>query len=353
MNSSEIAKIAGVSRSTVSRVINNYPNVPEETKEKVLKVISEYDYVPHASARMLAGGKNKVIGLFIIDIVPGKKDIKNRITKSPYYLELTSSVIEYASEREYNILVQIVHSSEGYNQIKECFYNKTISGGIFIGENNDDPIIKKIINDGYKVALIDQDMRLEDDAYSKCIIVNADNFSGAYNATNYLINSNHRKIAHITGDIGKFSAIERVKGYKKALEDANLSIENEFIVNSTFIEEGGYNSTKKLLLQDNKPTAIFASNDKIAIGAMRAIKEVGLKVPDDISIIGFDDIEECKYLNPQLTTIKMDLDKMAELVTDLIITSIEKDETIATYHTVPVGLVERESCLELNDKNQL
>ena len=346
MNSSDIAKIAGVSRSTVSRVINNYPNVPEETKAKVLKVIRAYDYVPHASARMLAGVKNRIIG--IIDIVPRKEIIKNRITKSPYYLELTSSIIEYASERGYKILVDIIHNEEGYKQIKESFYNKTISGGIFIGENNNDPTIKKIINEGYKVALIDQDMRLDDDAYSKCMIVNADNFSGAYNATKYLIDLNHTNIAHITGDIEKFSAIERVNGYKKALQDSNISVKNEFIINSSFIEEEGYSATKKLLSQNNKPTAIFASNDKIAIGAIKAIKEAGLKVPEEISIIGFDDIEECKYLNPQLTTIKMDLAKMAEVVTDLIITSIEYDNKKSNnYYTVPVNLIERDSCIEL------
>ena len=94
MNSNEIAKLAGVSRSTVSRVINNYPNVPEETRKKVLKVIDKYDYVPHASARMLAGVKNRIIGLFIIDMAERSGGIKNRITSSPYYLEFTSSVIE-------------------------------------------------------------------------------------------------------------------------------------------------------------------------------------------------------------------------------------------------------------------
>ena len=104
------------------------------------------------------------------------------------------------------------------------------------------------------------------------MIVNADNFSGAYNATKYLIDLNHTNIAHITGDIEKFSAIERVNGYKKALQDSNISVKNEFIINSSFIEEEGYSATKKLLSQNNKPTAIFASNDKIAIGAIKAIK---------------------------------------------------------------------------------
>lgn len=346
MNSNEIAKLAGVSRSTVSRVINNYPNVPEETRKKVLKVIDEYDYVPHASARMLAGVKNRIIGLFIIDMAERSGGIKNRITRSPYYLEFTSSVIEHASEKGYKVLVHIIHNSKGYKEIKECFYNKTISGGIFIGENNNDEVIKKIINAGYKVALIDQDVR-EDDDYSKCIIVNADNFKGAYTATKYLIDCNHRKIAHITGDIEKFSAIERIKGYKKALEDANIPIKDNFIVKSKFLEESGYESAKELLSNDDKPTAIFASNDKIAIGAIKAIQEAGLRVPEDICIIGFDDIEECKYINTPLTTIKMDLEKMAEVSTDAIITSIEGEENVYTDYTIGVDLIERKTCIEL------
>ena len=242
--------------------------------------------------------------------------------------------------------MHIIHNSKGYKEIKECFYNKTISGGIFIGENNNDEVIKKIINAGYKVALIDQDVR-EDDDYSKCIIVNADNFKGAYNATKYLIDCNHRKIAHITGDIEKFSAIERIKGYKKALEDANIPIKDNFIVKSKFLEESGYESAKELLSNDDKPTAIFASNDKIAIGAIKAIQEAGLRVPQDICIIGFDDIEECKYINTPLTTIKMDLEKMAEVSTDAIITSIEGEENVYTDYTIGVDLIERKTCIEL------
>ena len=346
MKSNDIAKIAGVSRSTVSRVINNYPNVPEETRQKVLKVIEEYDYVPHASARMLAGAKNKVIGLFIIDINERQDGMKNRITRSPYFLEFTSSVIERASENGYKVLVQIIHNIEGYTQIKECFYNKMISGGIFIGENNNDETIKKIINDGYKVALIDQEIT-KNNAYSKCIVVNSDNFKGAYDATKYLIDNNHRKIAHITGDIGKLSSIDRIKGYKKALQDSNISINNDFIIESKFREESGYESAKKLLSQSDKPTAIFASNDKIAIGVMRAMKEMNLKVPQDISIIGFDDIEECKYINPQLTTIKMDLVKMADITTDSIIYFIEKGENKFNEYTVDVELIKRKSCTKL------
>lgn len=348
MNSKDIAKIVGVSRSTVSRVINNYVNVPEETRQKVLNVIKEYNYVPHASARLLTGYKNRIIGLFIIDIVERKCGIKNRITKSPYYLEFTSSVIEAASQKGYKALVHIIHDESRYDEIKECFYNKTISGGIFIGENNGDLEIKKIIKDGYKVAIIDQDINLYNKD-NKCIIVNSDNYTGAYNATKYLISLNHLKIAHITGDIKKFSAVKRLDGYKKALQDSNIPIKNEFIIFSEFIEEGGYNSAKKILSMDDKPTAIFTANDKIAIGAIKAIKEYGLKVPKDISIIGFDNIEESKYLETPLTTMQMELVEMAELATNNIIDSIENDTNFSKSYNVPSTLVVRKSCKNLNN----
>ncbi|NME84089.1 LacI family DNA-binding transcriptional regulator [Clostridium sp. SM-530-WT-3G] len=347
MNSSEIAKLAGVSRSTVSRVINNYSNVPEETREKVLKVIKEHDYVPHASARMLAGSKNRVIGLFIIDMKNKEKSMKNRITKSPYFLEFTSSAIETASEMGYTVLVHIIHNEEGYEKIKECYYNKTISGGIFIGQNDGDEYIKEIIKRGYKVILIDQSIDNDDEIYKKCMIVNADNFNGAYNATKYLIDKHHTQIAHITGETTKLSSNDRIRGYKQALKDAGIPINKNLIVNGEFVEKSGYDAVKKLLSKNIKFTAIFASNDKIAFGAIKAIKEAGLKVPEDISVIGFDDIEASKYFDPPLTSIKMELVEMADIAAKSIITSIEDDMKFSANYVIPVTLKERKSCKEI------
>ena len=344
MNSSDIAKLAGVSRSTVSRVINNYPNVPEETRRKVLKVIEENDYVPHASARMLAGSKNRVIGLFIVDMVERSYGLKNRITKSPYYLEFTSSAIEIASELGYTVLVHIIHNVEGYDKIKECFYNKTISGGIFIGQNDNDETIKKIIDGGYKVVLVDQSIKADDDIYKKCMIVNADNYSGAYSATKYLIDLNHKEIAHITGGTEKFSSKDRMRGYEGALKSVDIPINKNLIINSEFTEDGGYNSTKKLLNKGVKFTAIFASNDKIAFGAMKALKEEGIIVPEDVSVIGFDDIEASMYFNPPLTTMRIDMSQMAEIATKSIITSIEDEVRFSANYVIPVDIIERESC---------
>lgn len=344
MNSIDIAKIAGVSRSTVSRVINNYSNVPEETRRKILEIIKDNNYVPHASARLLAGIKNRVIGLFIIDMKVDS-DAK-QLTVSPYFTAFTGGVIDNANKMGYNVLVSIVSKPKDYKKVKESFYNKTISGGIFIGERNDEPEIKEIISAGYKVALIDQDFKSDEDIYKKCIIINIDSFTGAYDATKYLIDLGHTRIAHISGSTGIFSTIERVEGYKKALMDAGISVKNNLILKGNFNIEGGYSATKKLLSKDN-PTAIFLGNDSMAIGAMQAIGELGLRIPEDISLIGFDDIEVARYLRPALTTVKMTLVEMALIANNALITSIENNSSFSANYIVPAELIERDSCMQL------
>lgn len=344
MNSIDIAKIAGVSRSTVSRVINNYSNVPDETRKKIQQIIKDNNYVPHASARMLAGVKNRIIGLFIIDM---KVDSDGKqVTASSYFTPFTGAVIDNANKMGYNVLVSIVSKQKDYKKVKETFYNKSIAGGIFIGEKNGEPEIKEIINSGYKVALIDQAVKSDEEVYTKCIIVNADSYGGAYKATSYLIHLGHSKIAHIIGVSEHLSAIERLDAYKKALTDAEISVRNNLIVKGYFTISGGYNATKKLL-QKETPTAIFCGNDHMAIGAIQAIQEAGLNVPEDISIVGFDDIEVARYINPSLTTVRMTLLEMASIATNSLITSIENNSSFSASYTVPIDLIERNSCKTL------
>jgi LacI family transcriptional regulator len=341
MNSIDIANIAGVSRSTVSRVINNYANVPEETRKRIKQIIKENDYVPHASARMLAGVKNRIIGLFIIDMNVDSDG--KQVTASSYFSPFTGAVIDNASKMGYNVLVSIVSKQKDYKKVKETFYNKTIAGGIFIGEKNGEPVIKEIINYGCKVVILDQDIKLDEEVYKKCIIVNADSYGGAYKATNYLISLGHKKIAHLVGVTEHLSTMERTDAYKNSLTEAGITIKNNLIVKGYFTINGGYNATKKLL-QKELPTAIFCGNDQMAIGAIQAIQEAGLKVPEDISIVGFDDIEVARYINPPLTTVRMALMEMASIATNSLIASIENDSNFSANYTVPIDLIERNSC---------
>jgi len=269
-----------------------------------------------------------------------------QVTASSYFSPFTGAVIDNANKLGYNVLVSIVSKQKDYKKVKETFYNKTIAGGIFIGEKNGESEIKEIINSGHKVALLDQAVKSDEEVYKKCIIVNADSYGGAYKATNYLISIGHCKIAHIVGISEHLSAMERLEAYKKALTDAKIPIKNNLIVKSNFTISGGYSATKKLL-QKQSPTAIFCGNDNMAIGAIQAIQEAGLRVPEDISIVGFDDIEVARYINPPLTTVRMALMEMALIATNSLITSIENNSNFSADYIVPIDLIERNSCKTL------
>lgn len=344
MNSSDIAKIAGVSRSTVSRVVNNYGNVPQETREKVLEIINKYNYVPHASARTLAGVKSRILGLFIIDT---KNECNyNKMTTSSYFSPFTNAVVDTANKQHYNILITIINNPADFKNAKEMFYNKTVSGGIFIGGNNNDPDIKEIIEEGYKVAVIEQDINDEHDTFNKCIVINSDSFGGAYEATNYLIGLGHTNIAHIAGDMGHRTAVLRLEGYKKALNDANIQVKNSLIVKGDYTEESGYKAGKKLLSRET-PTAIFVANDSMSFGVMNAISEANLKIPDDISIVGFDDTEVSRYLQPSLTTVRVPLFQMASIATNNLIKASEEDNNFYGNYKIPLELIIRNSCRKI------
>lgn len=337
MNSVEIAKLAGVSRSTVSRVINNYPNVPEETKLKVMEVINKYNYVPHASARMLAGKHNKILGLIIIDTKKGNE----KVYSNTYFSPITSTIIDYAKNYGYNVLVSIVSENSDFRHVKDIFYNKTISGGIFVGCNNNDENIAEIINNGQYTAIIGQDEKVSEH-YTKSLIVNPDNYKGAYEATKCLISQGHNEIIHICGDLNQLSAIERLNGYKSALSDSNLPIKKNLIINGNFTEESGYKATLKLIAK-NLPTAIFAANDQMAIGCIQALHDNNISVPEQVSVIGFDDIEVAKYIKPSLSTVKIPLTQIAAIIVSNLINSIESSSPICGNYRIPLELIVRDS----------
>ena len=349
MNSWDVAKIAGVSRSTVSRVINHYDNVPQETKEKVEKVIKKYNYVPHASARMLAGKKNRTLGLFIIDTKTTREG--NKMATSSYFSPFTNVTVDTANKQKYNVLISLVSREKDFDNIKRLFYNESICGGIFIGGGNYEPVVKEIVETGFKVAVVGQEVKNDQDIFSKCIVINDDSLEGAYKATKYLINLGHKKIAHITGDMHQFTAIQRLAGYKKALNDSGIIVDNHLIEKGNFTQESGYKAAKKLMLKKQKPSAVFVANDSMAIGVIQAANEMNIKIPDDLSIIGFDDIELAGYLQPALTTVHVAMYQMASIAASTLIKSNDDNTKYYANYKIPVKLIERSSCKIFNDVN--
>lgn len=338
ITSEEIAKLANVSRSTVSRVINNYENVPESTREKVLEVINKYGYVPNSSARVLAGKSNNIIGLFICDI--NSENNKWSGTNSPYFSELISQVISESKKYNHMVLVYVITKIDEYEQIESLFRNRTICGGIFVGFEYGCNEINELIEKNYNMVLVDQ---LNNDERTKDIkIVNSKNRAGAYLATKYLIAKGHKHIAHISGD-NRLSSFEREKGYKDAMKDSNLEIYDNYIVKGFYNELMAYEKTKDLISNNKEITAIFVANDIMAIGVVRAIREMQLNVPQDISIIGFDNNEFSKYIDVGLTTMEVSLEDIASKSVKLLLSEDNENN----YYECNATLIERSSVRDL------
>ncbi len=306
MNTEQIAKLANVSRSTVSRVLNNYSNVPSKTREKVQAVIDEYGYTPNHFARSLAGASSNIVGIFIADINDTNSSDEWIGINSPYNMELLSSLISLLKEKGYIALVNIITDPKEFSSLKEMFETKMIFGGIFTGFPHRTKELVEI-SQKYNSVFIDQFSEIDDkNNYVK--IVNCDNLIGGYEATKYLIENGHTNILHIEGD-ERLSSIKRKVGYLQAMND--FGGYKTQIITGHYKEDVAYKAMNDYL-KENKPTAVFAGNDIMSLGAIKAITDNGYKIPEDISIIGFDNLKVANWLNLNLTTFDVSLKEVAK-----------------------------------------
>ncbi len=341
INSTHIAELAGVSRSTVSRVINNYPSVPPETREKVMKIIKEYNYFPNMSAQVLAGKTMRNIGLFIID--------KGNVSSDPINNMLIASVIEEASENDYYVLTHIIRDSKSpknIEHVKSVFYQNRIDAGIFIGSNNHEPFIEELIAEGFIIGIVDQDLPGRNEPNR--IAYSFDNENGAKKAIGYLVSLNHQKIGIINGDLKRHAGIARYEGYLNAMKHYGLPVRKEWVLQADFSSAHGYKAMKNFLQTNVElPTAIFAANDSIAFGAIRALNEKRINVPTDISMIGIDDHVLSQFFQPPLTTFKADFTDMMKGLTLDVIQAIEHTNKKGIKVMMGSELIVRESCRSL------
>lgn len=349
MKSEDIARLAGVSRSTVSRVINNYPNVPEKTREKVLKIIEQYKYEPNTSARILAGKSNNTIGLFVISI--SDSDGPSKIYRSTYYSSFISAVVDVANTIGYYVLVHTIYSGKDYSKINQSFLQKRISGGVLVGNEKDSGAIREISSMGYPIGIVDYDSKeIEKQGMDKSnlIVVNSMDFEGTVKALNYIIKLGHRDIGIITGRMETYSGAQRFKAYKYVMEQNGLQIKPEYILRGEFLKKNTYDEVKKLVHSKKLPTALFACNDDMALAAMDVFEEEGIRIPYDISIIGFDDIPVVSQMKPALTTVRVPVYDMVTQITELLIGSIENEKRAFICEDFPTRFIIRDTCMKIN-----
>lgn len=331
ITSEEIAQLANVSRSTVSRVINNYPNVPEETRQKVMAVIKEKGYEPNSFARVLAGKCNMEIALCISDYNNGKK--RWRGMDSPYFMRLIAELISQGKEYGYVISIFVVSEPSDYVKIENMFLNRQITGGIFIGFEFQMDKVNEMIARGFNMAVIDPAENMVEADNVKGIY--SENEEGAYLATSYLLKNGHQRIGHLRGD-SRLSGRDRERGYLRAMEEAGCKDAGALVEMGEYDRDKAYQATIRLI-NEKKVTAIFAANDAMAVAAMQAASELGYKVPEDIAVMGCDYVSLFEEVGIHLTTIEISLREIADASIKAVL-DIDKQKKIVCKAKIRKGL---------------
>ena len=323
----DVARLAGVVPSTVSYVVNNGPRpVSVEARERVLKAIDKLGYHPSDVARSLRTHRTQTIGLVIPDIT------------NPYYGEMTQAIEEVSFQHGYTVI--LAHSSqlpERELRYSHVLRSKGVDGVIFLPVTSDLEPVYSLERAGIQLVILEREVP----GYT-CIVF--DEHDGGYLATQHLLALGHRRIGCIVLAGDSTSSAARVERYRAALADAAIPVAADYVVESNYGYTAGEVAARRLLKLEKRPTAVVAHNDLIAIGAMKAFAEAGLKIPGDVSVIGFDDIAAASYVQPRLTTIASPKREMGRAGIEMLLNLLKSSDTVFPETLrLPVELVVRES----------
>lgn len=324
----DVAEAAGVSYATVSRVINNDPHVKPSTRERVQGAMEKLGYVVNRPARSLAGGRSHAVAVLVPDLGTG------------YIGEIMRGIDAELGLAQYDLILYTTHRRE----TKESTFIATLTNGMADGlllvlPRNPGGFLPTLRDRSMPFVLIDH--RGIDE---QTCAVGATNWQGAYNATEYLLELGHRRIGFITGSMDLGAARDRLAGFRAAMKTRHVPLEKELICEGDFQQLDGYNLGRALLALRARPTAIFASNDVMAMGVMDAVRELGLRIPDDISILGFDDIPQAVNIRPALTTVRQPLEKMGRVATQMLLDMLNDPDASVQRIELPTELIVRDSC---------
>ena len=338
MNIKDIAAIAHVGVSTVSRVLNNHPDVNEKTRERVLEIIKENNYIPNNSARILKQSNTKNIGILV-------KGVFN-----PFFSEILKIVSVGIQDAGYTMILQHHNNQNDVGTLLGFIKEKRLQGIICLGGNFidlKDEDLEEV--EGVPIVLVSVEAAMRK-KLKRCSSISINNKEAAFMATQYLIENGHRNIGLILGEKRDYGiSKERYEGYKEALAHYNIEYNEKYIVYGEYECEDAYKETKKLLKQLPEITAIFAISDIMAMGASKASTDIGRKIGQDIAIVGFDGMDMAKYYQPSITTIKQPKKEMSELSIELILKLLEGK--IQNTHMFLQGeLVEGEFCYKMIEK---
>jgi LacI family transcriptional regulator len=333
----EIARIANVSAMTVSRALNNRHSVRGATREKILKIANRLGYMPNRIARSLVSKKSDLISLIVADI------------SNPFFAEISRGIEDRARENGYHVIFS--STDDDPKNLESCvrmMREMGVDGFIIAAVSLKEPIVDELLDQEIPVVLINRRIKKSNVNY-----VVVDNYKGAYLAVEYLINIGYKKIGIISGRSSVSTGKERLQGYRKGLLDHGLKFKKEYSSQGPFTEEHGKKAAKKMLTLKNRPEAIFAASDNIALGVMNAAGELGLKIPEDLAIVGFDDTIFSSNSKIRLTTVSQRKYEMGERGVQILIDLIENQQSDYINKVVlEPRLIIRESCGHNLPKNK-
>lgn len=333
VTSRDVARHAGVSRTTVSFVLNKVDaaNISEETRARVLQAARELGYVPDAAARMLASGQSRTIGLIISHA--------QHIRVDAFIPQVLYGLNEISRQRGFRLLLETVDDVSEPEAYIDLVHSKQIDGLVVLNPRGDDPQLARLFDQGYPLVLIGSH------PHPNAAYVNVNQVKASRRITAHLIGLGHTRIGFINYAPAHYiGATERLRGYREALLDAQLPLDESLIRFGDYSAASGYEAMTGLLAAAPRPTAVVAGNDTIALGAIAAIHEAGLRIPEDIAIVGYDDIPNAAYFVPPLTTIHSPARRQAQLSMELLIQLIEGKTPPARQITLDAELVIRHSC---------
>ncbi len=330
MTLEEVAQLAGTSRSTVSRVINDDPKVSDAVRARVKRIIAETGYRPNASARNLAGKNTQVISL----LVP-RSPIET--FNDPFYGPLLKGLGSVCNDRDYGLMLLMLDRPDPHIQRRLLNTHNTDGFILAVSLVHNNPFVPYLIERSIPFVSIGRHP-----IYTNINYVDVDNVNAAAEAVRHMLKRGLRRIATITFSLQVTSGLDRRDGYLRALTEAGITPDPELIVEGGITSLDGYEAMRQLL--PHRPQGVFVASDTMAVGAYRAIYEAGLRVPDDISVVGFDDNEQASHLVPALTTIRQPIAELGAVAAEILLDVISGDVEQPVQRVLPYSLVVRRSC---------
>jgi LacI family transcriptional regulator len=332
----EVAKLSGVSVSTVSRVFNGYTDVSERTRQKVLASARKLDYSPSAAARTLVMQRSQLIGV-VLFTGHERPDLQH-----PFFLEVLVGLKHSLGDQGYDLLLfssERPGSSVGRHSYARQARHHRVDGIVALAvEDTDDSEIRKLVEANTPVVGVDLVV-----AGSRATYVASDNLGGARLAVEHLHSLGHTRIAHIVGLAHTKPAADRLLGYRAEVHALGLEQRPEYEVQGDFYTESGEEAMRALLALPEPPTAVFAASDLMAVGAVKAVEDAGLRCPDDVAVVGFDDVQLAELVSPALTTIRQDKRGLGAAAARSLVQMIDDPAAVPPVWTLPIELVVRES----------